>query len=103
MKLNFYPSALNAIARILNRGCNLQTPKKKNYENLRGQAIDYIGAQFGQCKPLESRDKSLKMLKICRHDQSKHTRRRKDQREQAFWRSPYTIHTINSLASQREN
>ena len=55
------------MARTLYRGCTLQTSKKKkSYENFRNQAMGYIGAQFGECRALESRDKPLKMLKSCK-------------------------------------
>ena len=44
---------------------------------LRGQTVHWIGAQFCVCMFLESRDKSLNMLKFCRNDQRKVKNKRK--------------------------
>ena len=38
---------------------------------LRGQTVHWIGAQFSVYRSLESRDKSLNMLKFCRNLQRK--------------------------------
>ena len=46
------------------------TKKEKNL-TLRGQIVHWIGAQFYVCMFLDSRDKSLNMLKFCRNDQRK--------------------------------
>ena len=45
---------------------------------LRGQTVHWIGARFGVCSSLESREKCLNMLKLCRTDKKK---KKKDQRE----------------------
>ena len=89
------------MARTLYRGCTFQTPKKKkNYENLRSQAMDYIGDQFGECRSLESRDKPLKMLKSCKQIIKVNTQEDRRSKRAGFLWNSNTIDTINSLASQ---
>ena len=44
------------------------TPRKIDFYSLRGQTVHWTGAQFCVCMFLDSRDKSLNMLKFCRND-----------------------------------
>ena len=65
---------------------------------LRGQIVHWIGAQFCVCMFLDSIDKSLNMLKICRNDQRKWKNKRRT-KGASLLRNPLTMHKMHSLAS----
>ena len=56
---------------------------------LRGQTEHWIGAQFCVCMFLDSRDKSLNMLKFCRNDQRKKKEKKKNKRSVLDGESAY--------------
>ena len=65
---------------------------------LQGQTVHWIGAQFRVCMFMDSRDKSLNMLKFCRNDQREGKNKRRTKRA-SLLRNPFTMHKMHSLAS----
>ena len=73
-------------------------PSPTRIKTLRGQTVHWIGAQFCVCMFLDSRDKSLNMLKLCRKDQRKFKNKRRT-KGASLLRNPLTMHKKHSLAS----
>ena len=64
-------------------------PEKGKFDHFflnskRGQIVHSVGAQFGVFMPLQTRDKTLNVLKFCRnHRERKNKRRTEEQRDRA--------------------
>ena len=78
---------------------NRHERQRKSFRfSLRGQTVHWIGAQFYVCMFLDSRDKLLNMLKICRNDQREGKNKRRT-KGASLLQNPLTIHNMHSLAS----
>ena len=71
------------------------------YISLRGQTVLWIGAQFCVCMFLDSRDKSLNVLKFCRSDQRKVKNKRR-KKGASLLRNPLTTHKMHSWPRNAE-
>ena len=94
---NFKDMAGSFCRIILNAAFRLYpfiTPRKTS----RGQTVHWLGAQFCVCMFLDSRDKSLNMLKFCRNDQRKLKNKRRT-KGASLLRNPLTMNKMRSLAS----
>ena len=69
----------------------------QSVSTLRGQIVHWISAQLCVCMFLDSRDKSLNILKFCRNDQRKVKNKRRT-KEAFLSRNPLTMYKMHSLA-----
>ena len=60
--------------------------------------MHWMGAHFCVCMFLDSRDKSLNRLKICRNNQSER-KNKKRTKGTSLLRNPLLVHEVHSLAS----
>ena len=63
--------------------------------------MHWIGAQFCVCVFLDSRDKSLNMLKICRNNQRKVKNKRRT-KGASLLRNPLTMHKYSTVWPRNE-
>ena len=92
--VSFYPNPLSKVC-----GMKFLTLNFLNFFSiLRDQTVHWIGAQFCVCMFLDSRDKPLNILKLCRNDQRKVKNKRRT-KGASLLRNPLTMHKMHSLAS----
>ena len=76
--------------------------------SLRSQTVHWIGAQLCVCMFLDSRDKSLNMVKFCRNDQTEGKKQKKNKGSVLVAESAYNAQTaqfglvINFLINKSE-